>query len=282
MFLQILLQFKVAVGRQRLKFIPAHKNSRSKEEGHSTHNGHGFSPFEGTQSNAPLGEYCSSKPQSISKRRFRFGPWSRRLHKNTPRQGTSSAASSALTPPVLIQSRPSKTTLPQQGLHSLNSNESSIQKDIVTFQPAIFFRKSPFGNYKVSDSVADPMFNPSKRAAKCLGISKTKFEEKLTTEINELLQEIEFTRREALGTKPSIENSNSQGEQCRKSDNNLLPQEDAPAGTQLESKLTDGDLRTSLSDTFQHVSYEPETPTPLPSHSEKPKSRPQNEMFFRT
>lgn len=70
--------------------------------------------------------------------------------------------------------------------------------DRVTLQPAFRPRRTPFGFYKNFATPRVSEVNSSKFAAKRLGISDKEFEDSLTCEINDLLSEIEATRRNEL------------------------------------------------------------------------------------
>ena len=70
----------------------------------------------------------------------------------------------------------------------------------VTLQPGPRTRRTPFDCYKNKDVLSGQVFNSTKRAAKSLGVSVQRFEDSLTKEIDELLGEIEASRREALSS----------------------------------------------------------------------------------
>jgi hypothetical protein len=84
--------------------------------------------------------------------------------------------------------------------------------DQVTLQPTFRTWRTPFSYYKVARGDAESDINPSKLAARRLGISETEFEDSLTREINDLLSEIEIVRFEALRcTNDDLASSNTPG-----------------------------------------------------------------------
>ena len=79
-------------------------------------------------------------------------------------------------------------------------SEGRTLPDRVTLQPGPRSRRTPFDRYKLKkeEVVSRQEVNIYKKSAKRLGVSEPLFEDSLTKEIDELLGEIEVSRREAL------------------------------------------------------------------------------------
>ena len=150
----------------------------------------------------PIG-VAKCKPESRSKRKCRFGPRARRIHVCKNFKHVSSVQTSELSglgtedlPPFFLRwdEDPSQVSVtPPSDSAGFKSFPARV-----TFQPSLRCQRSPFGHYKVSDAVPEFEDYSIKRAAKHLGTSVGVFEASLTSEINELLCEIESSRREAL------------------------------------------------------------------------------------
>ena len=76
--------------------------------------------------------------------------------------------------------------------------EGQIFPDRVTFQNICRTKRTPFDHYKCKEAATRQEGNSVTRAAKRLGFSDQAFENSLKDEINELLNEIEATRRGVL------------------------------------------------------------------------------------
>ena len=78
---------------------------------------------------------------------------------------------------------------PQQVTHILPSR--------TTFINSTWVRRSPFGSYKApTETTSEP--NPYRFVHRKLGLSESEFEDKITNDIDKLLQEIETHRRQEL------------------------------------------------------------------------------------
>lgn len=146
----------------------------------------------------PLADGRKAKLKSRPKRRCRFGPRARRAQDPARRaslqqqegrtqttrtkQGTEEAA------PFLRTEFPTPDSLPLD-------NPQSLAR--VTLQRAECTRRTLFDHYKAKSGNKESEVDSSKFAARRLGISESEFEDALTTEINELLGEIEAARLEA-------------------------------------------------------------------------------------
>ena len=155
-------------------------------------------------------EPSRSKPKSRPKRKCRFGPKARQARKEKHNQ--------VLPPPHPHEEDVSQTERSHLTAVSDNQNLESLATQIlpdrVTLQPYTCQKKTPCSKYKVG-IISEPEENPSKRAAKRLGISVPEFEEALTKEIDDLLSEIEAKRRNALEQNKGDPLSNEEKSQNR-------------------------------------------------------------------
>ena len=151
-----------------------------------------------------FGQDCS-KPSSRPKRRCHFGPRARskHVHKRIKRD------THALDTPYYPLRKKEDSSFGRntevqpvfQTPHTKSSpfgGEKLTLPDRVTLQPGPRTRRTPFDFYKKNEVVPGLEFNSTKRAAKSLGVSVQTFEDSLTKEIDELLCEIEASRREEL------------------------------------------------------------------------------------
>ena len=150
-----------------------------------------------------IGDF-NSKPSSRSKRRCRFGPRARRKHEYKLRKQDTTFLDASHSPleknKDTFVGRTSGDTQNTQKEHATPPVFVKVQTlpDRVTFQPGFKARRTPFDHYKKKEVVSGQEFDSSKKAAERLGISVQQFEVSLTEEIDELLGEIDASRREAL------------------------------------------------------------------------------------
>ena len=133
-----------------------------------------------------------SRPTSRPKRKCRFGPRARRLHRECHPNGKSQAAPSPKFP--LRHNKP-------QGTPPASHPDTTPQilPDRVTLQPFCRTTRTPFDKYRKNYTpVPEPETFYIRHTAKRLGLSEKELEDSLTAEINDLLSEIETRRREAL------------------------------------------------------------------------------------
>lgn len=153
-----------------------------------------------------------NKPISRPKRSCRFGPRTRRRHReklsnDTPNSSPPLKHNEETTrrqekgSPSPLKPQYSPTNFPPQDLQHI--------PDKVTLQPVVHTRRTPFDQYKINYGNRKTKVNTSKHAAFPLGIPETVFKEELTKEINDLLREIETTR---LGELESSELGCSEGQ----------------------------------------------------------------------
>lgn len=136
------------------------------------------------------------KPSSRPKRKCRFGPRSRHHHRVKSREAIPNS------PPFCTVNgddshREKKVYLPNPSHTLVNSPPQVFQRlpDRVTLQPGSFPRRTPFDQYKKQSGDLRTEVNSTKHATFRLGISKKAFTEELEKELNDLLTEIETTRR---------------------------------------------------------------------------------------
>ena len=159
-------------------------------------------------------------PTSRAKRKCRFGPRTRRALSNHHHQGAQRSD-----PPQPIPKPPDKGQQDSSKLSQVAHTSTSTKEELslprtlpdrVTLQPDTRDRWTPFDKYQGTRSKRSNEFNSSKFAAKRLGIPETEFEELLTKEINDLLDEIERTRLDALGGEEQAkERANNAGEELK-------------------------------------------------------------------
>jgi hypothetical protein len=131
------------------------------------------------------------KPKSRPKCRCRFGPWVRRV-RNSQHQRTRSLNASHST--HYSQDHGSQDSPLNSQTEALSSHPVRV-----TFQPLTKPKRTPFDSYKKNkEAVQGSAMNTSKFAARRMGISEQEFEEALTNENYDLLEEIDLTRRAAL------------------------------------------------------------------------------------
>lgn len=136
------------------------------------------------------------KPSSRPKRKCRFGPRSRHHHRVKSREAIPNS------PPFCTVNgddshREKKVYLPNPSHTLVNSPPQVFQRlpDRVTLQPGSFPRRTPFDQYKKQSGDLRTEVNSTKHATFRLGISEKAFTEELEKELNDLLTEIETTRR---------------------------------------------------------------------------------------
>lgn len=123
--------------------------------------------------------------KSRPKRKCRFGPRARRLHKDRHLNGRPQAPTPSLSP-----------TTAQEAYYTLQSAAGTRPlPDGVTPQPTWRHTKNPF--YQTNFTLESETF-PLRRSARRLGVSGTEPEDSLTAEIDDILREIETRRRDSL------------------------------------------------------------------------------------
>lgn len=150
---------------------------------------------------SPIRDLECRTPKSRSKRKCRFGPRARRALGKT--QDLSYSSPLHLTG-HMIQVKEDLSSLPHTDIlsppieeHTTDFINSRTPPARVTLQPASCSRRTPFDSYFTSVDRAQ-VVDSSKLAAKRLGILESEFKASLNREINELLHEIEVSRRAAL------------------------------------------------------------------------------------
>ena len=128
-----------------------------------------------------------NKPSSRPKRKCRFGPRTRRLHRKQRKNGTHSSS---------FPEKPREDKGSHQGKAPLSSQELHAQ----TCSPTFTDFTPPQDRVKSKSGIRQPAVNTSRHVAVRLGIPEAEFEATLTKEINELLREIEVTCRGAAET----------------------------------------------------------------------------------
>ena len=209
------------------------------------------------------------KLTSRPKRKCRFGPRARRKHGSEHFKQRSVFTTDSVTPVEISEftSVAQKAELPKDVQVTQNQHpsfvEGQILPDRVTFQNICQTKSTPFDRYKFKVAATRQEGNSVTRAAKRLGISDQAFEESLKDEINELLNEIEATRRGVLHSS----DSNSVSD-CERAHGGEVGDSDSLL---REVNLTDVHLPSNVTQLEgRHESH----PFPLP------KSRPKHKCFF--
>lgn len=145
----------------------------------------------------PPSPTARNKPTSRPKRKCRFGPRARRSQREHYCEEARKTKSKSATE--------RQTTEGHHGLHSPSAQELPFQEgnpidpdlappsDRVTLQPTAFPRRTPFDHHQRKRDTRQPEVNTIRHVTH-------RFEAKLTEEIDELLREIEATRRGASNT----------------------------------------------------------------------------------